>query len=92
MDMNTIMQLVGSLGAPIVFSFSLLKMMKDNSEKHEAEVKMMNEQHSKDIKDITSTINSNNVEVIKKLGDVAVALTSLCDSIEKLDTEKKGFE
>lgn len=92
MDINTIMQLVGSLGAPIVFSFCLLRMMKDNSEKHEAEVKMMNEQHSNDIKDITSTINSNNVEVIKKLGDVAVALTSLCDSIEKLDTEKKGIE
>lgn len=92
MDINTIMQLVGSLGAPIVFSFCLLRMMKDNSEKHEAEVKMMNEQHSNDIKDITSTINSNNVEVIKKLGDVAVALTSLCDSIEKLDTEKKRIE
>jgi len=92
MDINTIMQLVGSLGAPIVFSFCLLRMMKDNSEKHEAEVKMMNEQHSNDIKDITSTINSNNVEVIKKLGDVAVALTSLCDSIEKLDTETKRIE
>lgn len=83
MDINSIMQLVGALGAPIVMAFVLLKMMQENSNKHEAEVKMLNEQHSKDIKEMTAEIHNNNVEVIQKLGDVAVALTKLCDNIEK---------
>lgn len=82
MDINAIMQLVGALGAPIVMAFVLLKMMSDNSQKHEDEMKMLNEQHSKDLKEITAEVHTNNVEVINKLSDVAVALTRLADRLE----------
>lgn len=87
MDINTIMQLVGSLGAPIVMAFVLLKMMKENADKHDSEVRLLVEQHSKDMKDMTDEIHKNNVEVIQKLGDVAVALTQLCDTIENKSEE-----
>lgn len=79
MDANIITQLVGSLGAPIVFAGALLWKSWKDSEKHEAEIKMLNDQHSADLKEITTEIHQNNVEVIEKLSDVAVALTKLAD-------------
>ena len=82
MDVNVIMQLVGTLGAPLVMCGALFWKSCKDSEKHEDEMKMLNEQHSNDIKDITAELHTNNVEVINKLSEVAVALTKLADRLE----------
>lgn len=82
MDINTIMQLVSALGVPAVMAFLLLKLLGETQSKHEEEVKRLTETHSQDIKDMTVEMHNNNVEVISKLSDVAVALTKLADSIE----------
>ena len=83
LDMQTISTLVGTIGGPLVMCFLMMKFMKDESDKHDEEVKNLTSSHSADLKEVTTEIHKNNVEVITKLGDVAVALTRLCDSIEK---------
>lgn len=82
MDVNAIFQLVGSLGAPIVMAFVLLKMMQDNNKAHSEEVKALSEKHSDDVKKMTDELHENNVAVIQKLSDVAVSLAQLVDRID----------
>lgn len=82
MDANMIMQLVGTLGAPVVMCGALLWKSWKDTEKHEAEMKMLNEQHAEDMKTMTDELHTNNVEVINKLSDVAVSLTRLADQMQ----------
>ena len=83
MDVNAIMQLVGALGAPVVLAGALLWKSWKDGEAHEREIQNLTKASTENLTAITAEIHNNNVEVIQKLGDVAVALTQLADKLDK---------
>lgn len=73
MDVNTIIQLITSVGFPIVMCIAMAWYVKYCTDKSRDEVARLNVQHESQMREFTTAINNN-----------TVALTKLC---EKMDQE-----
>lgn len=69
-------QLIGSLGFPIVACICMALYVKENTKANREDVKELNKQHSEEMtafkNDITQALNNN-----------TVALTKLCEKLER---------
>ena len=74
MDVNAIIQLVGSLGFPIVACIGLGWYVKYQTDLNHKEVSEMRKEHQDEINKVTEALNNN-----------TLALQKLCD---KLESEK----
>ena len=74
--MDTWVQLIGSLGFPIVACICMALYVRENTKANREDVKMLNEQHSKEMTafkdEITQALNNN-----------TIALTKLCEKLER---------
>ena len=68
MDANSIVQLIGSLGFPVVMCLLFFWWNAKTNEQHHEEIKNMQEQHTLETKELSEAIN-NNTLVMQKLID-----------------------
>ena len=59
MDMNVVMQMVATLGFPIVACIAMGWFVYDNTKKHRDEVSKLNEQHKEEMSQVTTALNNN---------------------------------
>ena len=74
--MDTWVQLIGTLGFPIVACICMGLYVRENTKATREDVKLLNEQHSKEMTafkdEITQALNNN-----------TIALTKLCEKLER---------
>ena len=71
MDVQTIIQLISSVGFPITMCGAMGWFVVDQTNKHREEVSKLNEQHEKEMNTVVEAINNNTValkELSIKLG------------------------
>lgn len=72
MGWNVVVQAVSTFGFPIVMCGIMAYYVKYISDKHREEVSKLNEQHNQEMLDIVKAVDNN-----------TVALTKLCEKIDK---------
>ena len=69
MDVNTILQAVGTLGFPIVCAIAMAWYVKYVTDRNREDIEKLNTQHQQEMKEVTSALN-NNTLALQKLSDV----------------------
>lgn len=69
MDVNVILQAIGTLGFPIVCAVAMGWYVKYVSDKNREDIATLNEQHQHEMKDVTAALN-NNTLALQKLSDL----------------------
>lgn len=69
MDVNVILQAIGTLGFPIVCSVAMGWYIKYVSDKNREDIATINEQHQQEMKEVTTALNNNTV-ALQKLSDL----------------------
>jgi hypothetical protein len=69
MDVNAILQAVGTLGFPIVCAIAMAWYVKYTTDRNREDIDKLNEQHKQEMKEVTTALN-NNTLAIQKLTDV----------------------
>lgn len=69
MDVNAILQAVGTLGFPIVCAIVMAWYVKYMTDRNREDINKLNEQHQQEMKEVTTAL-SNNTLALQKLSDV----------------------
>lgn len=69
MDVNAILQAVGTLGFPIVCAIAMGWYVKYTTDRNREDIDKLNEQHKQEMKEVTTALN-NNTLALQKLSDV----------------------
>ena len=69
MDVNVILQAVGTLGFPIVCAVAMAWYVKYITDRNREDIDKLNEQHQQEMKEVTTAFN-NNTLALQKLSDV----------------------
>lgn len=69
MDVNTILQAVGTLGFPIVCAVAMAWYVKYMTDRNREDINKLNEQHQLEMKEVTTALN-NNTLALQKLSDL----------------------
>lgn len=69
MDVNTILQAVGTVGFPIVCAIAMAWYVKYVTDRNREDIEKLNIQHQQEMKEVTSALN-NNTLALQKLSDV----------------------
>lgn len=69
MDVNTILQAVGTLGFPIVCAVAMAWYVKYMTDRNREDINKLNEQHQQEMKEVTTALN-NNTLALQKLSDL----------------------
>lgn len=65
MDVQTVTTLITSVGFPIVCCLGMAWYVKDQTDKHRADIKALQEEHSKEMKEVTTALNNNTMAIEK---------------------------
>lgn len=69
MDVNAILQAVGTLGFPIVCAVAMAWYVKYTTDRNREDIDKLNAQHQQEMKEVTTALN-NNTLALQKLSDV----------------------
>nr|DAD93580.1 MAG TPA: YvrJ protein family protein [Podoviridae sp. ct2nF21] len=69
MDVNTILQAVGTVGFPIVCAIAMAWYVKYVTDRNREDIEKLNIQHQQEMKEVTTALN-NNTLALQKLSDV----------------------
>lgn len=69
MDVNAILQAVGTLGFPIVCAIAMAWYVKYTTDRNREDIDKLNAQHQQEMKEVTTALN-NNTLALQKLSDV----------------------
>ena len=69
MDVNAILQAVGTLGFPIVCAVAMAWYVKYITDRNREDIDKINTQHQQEMKEVTTALN-NNTLALQKLSDV----------------------
>jgi hypothetical protein len=69
MDVNAILQAVGTLGFPIVCAVVMAWYVKYMTDRNREDIDKLNVQHQQEMKEVTTALN-NNTLALQKLSDV----------------------
>ena len=69
MDVNTILQAVGTVGFPIVCAVAMAWYVKYVTDRNREDIEKLNIQHQQEMKEVTTALN-NNTLALQKLSDV----------------------
>ena len=69
MDVNAILQAVGTLGFPIVCAVAMAWYVKYITDRNREDIDKLSEQHKQEMKEVTTALN-NNTLALQKLSDV----------------------
>lgn len=76
MDVNALMQAVGTVGFPIVCAVGMGWYIKYSTDRNREDIAKLNEQHKNEMSEVTQALNNN-----------TLAIQHLCDMLSK-DGEK----
>ena len=82
-DMNTVVQLIGSVGFPIVCCIYMMWYVKDSSEKHREEITSINEKYHDEIVNLAEKHKEEVTALTEALNNNTLALQHLCDTLYK---------
>nr|DAH25166.1 MAG TPA: YvrJ protein family protein [Bacteriophage sp.] len=74
MDVNALMQAVGTVGFPIVCAIGMGWYIKYSTDRNREDIAKLNEQHKNEMSDVTVALNNN-----------TLAIQHLCDMLSKGD-------
>lgn len=57
--MDTVFQLIGSYGFPIIMCLLMYKSMSDSTTRHEAQIQSLNDKHKEEMDTLTEAITNN---------------------------------
>lgn len=69
MEVNVILQAIGTLGFPIVCAVAMGWYVKYVTDKNREDIATLNEQHQQEMKEVTEALN-NNTLALQKLSDL----------------------
>lgn len=69
MEVNVILQAIGTLGFPIICAVAMGWYVKYVTDKNREDIATLNEQHQQEIKEVTAALN-NNTLALQKLSDL----------------------
>lgn len=69
MDVNAILQAIGTLGFPIVCAMTMAWYVKYMTDRNREDIDKLNEQHKQEMKEVTTALN-NNTLALQKLSDL----------------------
>lgn len=69
MEVNVILQAIGTLGFPIVCAVAMGWYVKYVTDKNREDIATLNEQHQQEMKEVTAALN-NNTLALQKLSDL----------------------
>lgn len=69
MDVNAILQAVGTLGFPIICAIAMAWYVKYMADRNREDIDKLNEQHQQEMKEVTTALN-NNTLALQKLSDL----------------------
>ena len=69
MEVNVILQAIGTLGFPIVCAVAMGWYVKYVSDKNREDIATLNDQHQQEMKEVTAALN-NNTLALQKLSDL----------------------
>lgn len=69
MDINAILQAIGTLGFPIVCAIAMAWYVKYMTDRNREDIYKLNTQHQQEMKEVTTALN-NNTLALQKLSDV----------------------
>lgn len=69
MDVNAILQAVGTLGFPIVCAVAMAWYVKYMTDRNREDIDKLNEQHQQEMKEVTTALN-NNTLALQRLSDL----------------------
>lgn len=69
MDVNTILQAIGTVGFPIVCAIAMAWYVKYVTDRNREDIEKLNTQHQQEMKEVTTALN-NNTLALQKLSDV----------------------
>lgn len=69
MDVNTLLQAVGTVGFPIVCAIAMAWYVKYVTDRNREDIEKLNIQHQQEMKEVTTALN-NNTLALQKLSDV----------------------
>lgn len=69
MDVNTLLQAVGTVGFPIVCAIAMAWYVKYVTDRNREDIEKLNTQHQQEMKEVTTALN-NNTLALQKLSDV----------------------
>ena len=72
MDVNVVLQAIGTVGFPIVCAVAMAWYVKYSTDKNREEIAKINAQHKEEMTEVTSALNNN-----------TLALQHLCDLISQ---------
>lgn len=70
------MQLMGTLGFPIVACICMALYVKEESKENREDIKLINEQHNKEMTEFKD-------QFVQALNNNTIALTKLCEKLER---------
>lgn len=76
MDINAIIQAIGTVGFPIVCAVAMGWYVKYSTDQNREDIEKLNEQHKQEMSDVTTALNNN-----------TLAIQHLCDMITKTGDE-----
>ena len=65
MDVNVILQAVGTLGFPIVCAMAMAWYVKYITDRNREDIDKLNEQHQQEMKEVTTALNNNTLALQK---------------------------
>lgn len=83
LEMETVIQLIGSVGFPIVCCIYMMWYVKDSSDKHRQEITDINEKYHNDIVELTEKHKEEVTTLTEALNNNTLAIQHLCDTIYK---------
>ena len=69
MDVNTLLQAVGTVGFPIVCAIAMAWYVKYVTDRNREDIEKLNTQHQQEMKEVTTALNNNTI-ALQKLSDV----------------------
>lgn len=78
MDINAVIQAIGTVGFPIVCAVAMGWYVKYSTDKNREDIEKLNERHRQEMSDVTTALNNN-----------TLAIQHLCDMITKKEGETK---
>ena len=80
MDVNVVLQAVGTLGFPIVCAVAMAWYVKYITDRNREDIDKLNEQHQQEMKEVTTALNNNTIALQKLSYVIGEGVVNKCQT------------
>ena len=80
MDVNVILQAVGTIGFPIVCAMAMAWYVKYITDRNREDIDKLNEQHQQEMKEVTTALNNNTLALQKLSVVIGEGVVNKCQT------------